>query len=490
MLKLLFLIHRWLGILLGLVMLLWCVSGFVMMYKPYPELTDAQRLATFRTLDLQRCCSLQNWQTAAETEYQQFALYMSGPTLLLELTGPNGNRLFDAGTGQPFPRIDSIQAGILARDFSTRHGLGEPIPEGNLHNDQWTVYGAYNPERPLYKYAAGDAAGTEWYLSSRDGNIVQITTQEQRFWGWLGAVVHWLYPTLLREHVALWSQTVIWLTIFGIFLTLTGLYFGLRQYRSGKHGITPYRGLSAWHHYTGLLFGILTLSWVFSGLFSMNPWGLLEGEGAQAESGLLRGGNLTANDIRNVLADMAGQSLPQGTVKLEGTRLLGATRLFAVDTSGQYTALDPRTLQPTALPEATISQITHLLGGTEAELLTQEDTYYYHHHVQVQLPAWRIITQDATQTRYYLSPDNGRILSKVDTEKRWYRWLFYGLHRGDFTIFIRSRPVWDLLMWTLLLGVTATCVTGFCMGLRRLQRNVQRSRKRRHTATAGRLART
>jgi hypothetical protein len=490
MLKVLFLIHRWLGILLGLVMLLWCLSGFVMMYKPYPELTEVQKLATSRPLDLQDCCNLQQWQPDSTAAYQGFALYMSSGRLLLELAGNSGTQLLDATSGRPFPRLNSQQALQLARDFSTAENLGDPITLGSIHNDQWTVYGAYNPERPLYKYAAGDDAGTQWYVSSRNGSIVQITTADQRLWGWLGAVVHWLYPTLLRERVQLWSQTVIWLTIFGFFLTVTGLYFGLRQYRSGKGGITPYRGLSAWHHYTGLLFGILTLVWVVSGFFSMNPWGLLEGEGAQKETAMLAGGDLSPADIRNFTARFDDLSLPAGTVRLEGTRLLGETRLFAVDKSGRHSTLDTASLQPVSLPADTFTRISNLLGGTTPELLLTEDAYYYHHHEKVQLPVWRIIATDASHTRYYLSPETGRILSKVDTEKRWYRWLHYGLHRGDFTVFLRSRPVWDLLMWTLLLGVTATCLTGFCMGIRRLQRNAVKSRKRKAGELKGTLLRS
>ena len=478
MLKLLFLVHRWLGILLGLVMLLWCLSGFVMMYKPYPELTESQKLSTFSELSLQGCCNPGDWQPVADDQYTQFSLQMSGGNLLLNMEGPAGSQLLDARTGQPYARVDVTAARQHANSFSESRNLGVPVSLGSIHNDQWTVYGAYNPDRPLYKFASGDEAGTQWYVSSRDGSIVQITTHEQRVWAWLGAVIHWLYPTLLREHVALWSQTVIWLTIFGIFLTLTGLYFGLRQYRSGKSGLTPYKGLSAWHHYTGLLFGILTLSWVFSGLFSMNPWGLLEGEGARIESALIAGGSLSSEEIRSVLGELEGRSLPAGTVKLEGRRLLGSIRLFAVDAASTRTVLDMNTLQPKSLPGDTFNRISDLLGGEVPELLETEDAYYYHHHEKVQLPAWRIISASESRTRYYLSPETGGILGKIDTEKRWYRWLFYGLHRGDFTATLRSRPIWYLFMWTLLLGVTATCFTGFCMGMRRLQLKAGRSRSR------------
>ena len=29
-----------------------------------------------------------------------------------------------------------------------------------------------------------------------------------------------------------------------------------------------------WHHLSGLLFAVVTITWIFSGLMSMNPWKL------------------------------------------------------------------------------------------------------------------------------------------------------------------------------------------------------------------------
>src|SRR5690606_16390221 len=104
------------------------------------------------------------------------------------------------------------------------------------------------------------------------------------------------------------------------------------------------------------------------------------------------------------------------------------------------------------------------------DLISTGDNYYCDRHEKVTLPAWRVISGGAGKTRYYLDAQSGALLSRIDTERRWYRWLFYGLHRGDFTATIRSRPVWDIMMWLLLLGVTLTCITGFSMGVRRLAR--------------------
>jgi len=41
----LYLIHRWVGIGASLLLAMWFLSGFVMLYVPYPSLTRAERLA-------------------------------------------------------------------------------------------------------------------------------------------------------------------------------------------------------------------------------------------------------------------------------------------------------------------------------------------------------------------------------------------------------------------------------------------------------------
>src|SRR6187402_2312417 len=52
-----FLVHRWLGIALALLMALWTLSGFVMMYVSYPATTAAERAAGLDPLDLSTCCT-------------------------------------------------------------------------------------------------------------------------------------------------------------------------------------------------------------------------------------------------------------------------------------------------------------------------------------------------------------------------------------------------------------------------------------------------
>ena len=74
--KYLFLIHRYLGIGLSLIMLLWCLSGFIMMYKSYPELNYQQQLQTLSPLELDDCCNLLSSSDLSNSNYQLFQIMM------------------------------------------------------------------------------------------------------------------------------------------------------------------------------------------------------------------------------------------------------------------------------------------------------------------------------------------------------------------------------------------------------------------------------
>src|SRR5262249_10984099 len=170
--------------------------------------------------------------------------------------------------------------------------IGRPaqiVAAEQIQTDQWTV-GRLLRDRPLHRFELDDAQHTYIYVSGATGQVMHWVTATQRFWNWLGAIPHWLYFSDLRGNVALWSQIVIWASIVGTFLTVLGLCLGIAQFRRGPgNKLSPYRGLLYWHHTAGLLFGLVTLTWVVSGLVSMNPWGFLESRSAGGEQARLQG---------------------------------------------------------------------------------------------------------------------------------------------------------------------------------------------------------
>ena len=105
-------------------------------------------------------------------------------------------------------------------------------------------------------------------------------------------------------------------------------------------------------------------------------------------------------------------------------------------------------------------------------MLREEDSYYFGHHGDVVMPVYRVILGDAETTRYYLDPTSGALLERVEANRRWYRWLFAGLHRVDFFAWLRARPTWDIAVMMLLLGGIGVSGTGAYLGFRRVRRDL------------------
>ena len=264
-------VHRYLGVAIGLIMTLWCLSGFVMMYRGYPAVSPEQRLAGLQPLDLSGAKA----PDLGQSPIQAFRIEMFAGRPVLRLSGESGRRTYDLKSGAEIERASPAEAAATAQAYAAAQGVkGRAGPPRLIRVDQWTVEGARS-RGPAYRIAFQDPEATVVYVASRSGEVVQATDRGSRFWAWIGAVPHWLYPRVLREHVELWSNVVIWTSVVGVFLTATGLYVGIARFRRTRDGRwSPYRGWRYWHHIAGLLFGLFTLTWVTSGLLTMNPWGL------------------------------------------------------------------------------------------------------------------------------------------------------------------------------------------------------------------------
>ena len=482
MVRLLFLIHRYLGIALCLVVLLWCTSGLIMMYVQYPRFTNDEQLQGLAELDLEACCT---WPSDfSDIDIDRFRLEMLEGNPVVRLDSTWGSFTLDTGNGRYLDSFDERQAQQIAAAAAGRLGLGSAVDYlGAMGVDQWTIGFGVSDYSPLYLFEAEDAARTQLYVSGTRGEVVQMTTAPERFWNWLGAVTHWFYPMILRQHSTVWLNTIIWTTILGLFLTVVGLYIGFKQLKRRRSGrLSPYRGLRLWHHWAGLVFGVLTLTWLFSGLLSLNPWGTLETRSFALEQYRLQGENgMQLAHAQNALADIRSAELPSNTVRLVGTMLDDRLQLTAWTGTGDAVRLDAETLEPQPLTEAELARVSPKLRPNvpivEEGLIVEEDAYYYTHHLEMRLPAYRIRYADGE--RIYLDGTTGELAYAVDTSQRSYRWLFAALHRGDFAAIVRLRPIWDLMMWVLMLGVTVGAASGVWLGVDRIARTLRRMSHRR-----------
>lgn len=462
-------LHRYVAVAVGALMALWCLSGFVMMYQGYPDHTRAEQLSSLAPLQLGGCCNTGflpgDDAPLAGTARIEMQL---GRAILRQ----GGRRPVDLATGTPIAPLTESDLLQVAADYAAARGIDGARPRlmGTVGEDQWTI-GRTRGQRPVQHIALDDPRGTELYLNGTTGEVFQDTNRRERLLSWLGAIPHWLYPTVLRRNGALWTQVVVWTSVLGTFLTVTGLYVGiatLRRRRRDGRLASPFRGWWYWHHISGLLFGVLALAWVFSGLMTMAPWGLMGStRGLEVRDQL--GGTVTAAELRRFL-DAAPSQLASGEfVQLQGSATPDGLQVVAWRADGSAQRLDAAAL-PAPLAAATVQGWLSRLDAPVAGFaeIDRPDTYYHRFKSEdVELPTYRAILDDAGQTRLYISPTTGAV-SAVDSGRRQYRWLVGAMHRLDLAG-VRARPAWDAIMLLMLAGATMLCITGTWLALQRIR---------------------
>jgi hypothetical protein len=470
-------IHRYLGVALGLLMLVWFASGIVMMYVPYPQRGESERTVALAPIPWAQCCNLAGVPLAGGNliEAAQVENVADRPVLRLR---SGGSPIIADLIGGHILSVGDAEARRIAEITAERIAGSVPaiVSAEKIENDQWTVGDNSVGRRPLYRFMFDDADTTRLYISSITGEVVVWTTRGQRFWNWLGAVPHWLYFTELRRNGALWVQVIIWSSLLGTFLTVIGLYLGIARFKTGRDGrLSPYYGWFYWHHLTGLVFGIVTLTWVVSGLFSMQPWGFLESPGGN-ERQRLAGAYPQWSEVQSSLDTIRSGGMGD-VVSLRAAPFGGDLFWLATHEDGRIARLDEAGNPAPVTPED-LARAAQVLAGERAiesaGMLQAEDAYYFRFQGFAErdplvLPVYRIALSDDESTRYYLNPSTGTLLLRVDGAGRGYRWLFNGLHRWDFTATLRSRPLWAIIVLFLMIGSTVGVTTGVYLAVRRVR---------------------
>uniref|UniRef100_UPI00333ECF9B PepSY domain-containing protein n=1 Tax=Castellaniella defragrans TaxID=75697 RepID=UPI00333ECF9B len=494
----LFLIHRWLGIIACAFFAMWFLSGVVMMYVGYPKLTDAERLrhlpplgtgsglmAPREALDAAGVAGpLQALRLAVASGGR--AVYFATPLAAAPAAGarrtaPPGSGVItiDARNGA---RLSSVDERIALASAASYAGPGVGLDyRGAIGEDAFTHSRGLDAHRPLHRVQLADARATLLYVSGRTGEVVRDAPRAERLWNYAGAWIHWLYP--LRGGVLdrYWTDIVDWLSILGIAMALTGIVVGVQRwrftqpYRSGAR--SPYQGMMRWHHILGIAFALVTITWIFSGLMSMNPWRVFDNGAAPLRAETLRGGPLvitTQEAAPQALLAAAGGAVRE----LRWERILGRTTVLAQGADGKPALLDSRgALAPPLDPEAVRAAAAGLLPDPVAriEVLTAYDLYYYAREahtmtggVDKPLPILRVVFDDARATWVHVDPHTGAVLGRIDSSRRASRWLFAMLHSWDWLPLLERRPLWDAVLIILSLGGLMLSLTGVVIGWRRL----------------------
>jgi len=518
--RLLIFVHRWLGVALSAIFLLWFVSGIVMMYWTYPGVTTRDRLERLPVLSPERIVISPATAAAALGEnvspsQLHLTSYDGRPVYVVSggpgAGGPGGPALMVfADDGTRPPDVDDALMDRVASAWA-----GRPLTEARKEMvedvDQWTV-GGLRAQLPLQKYSWPD--GQQVYVNGDTGTVAQYTTTASRFWAYLGAIPHWMYFTPFRKHQAEWFSLVVWSSLVGTVAAVLGviiaiwMYSPRKRYRhAGVPTSIPYRGWKRWHTITGLGFGVLTATWAFSGLLSMGPFPIIdtlteltvprdqgaspaaqEGDasaaGRRPRRGRRDGIAAALSGMRPLaLADYSAKSPMVAlasvrdfqTRELEHIAFAGEPAYLLTDAAGRTRIVPVRGEPQDSFDAGEVMTLVREAAGPELadlRVIDQYDAYYLDRRRERPLPVVYVQMNDGVGTRYYIDPKTARVVGSYSARGWVNRWLYHGLHSLDFPWLYNYRPLWDIVVIALMLGGTVVCVTSLVLTWRVLGRKV------------------
>ena len=500
-------VHRWLGVALSVILFLWFASGIVMMYWSYPTVTTSDRLQRAPVLDPTRI------KVTVDAAYGRLGRGL--PPAQVRLASFDGRPVYRFGAG----RLESDRGGAAGQmvfaddgsvvatadeamiDRAAALWAGQPIRAARKEEvtavDQWTV-GDLRNLRPLFKYSWPD--GQQVYVNGKTAEVVQYTTSKARFWAYLGAIPHWLYFTPLRKHHPQWFSVVVWSSLIGTITPVLGIIVILWMYSPRKvyrHADTPtsipYRGWKRWHAIAGLFFGTIATTWAFSGLLSMGPFRIVDALTdliLPASSDAAGRGDATRGpDIAEALRGSASVRLasysdkdPKAAIaairgfaakELEYTSFAGEPVYLATNGEGDTRVIPVHGEAAAAFDTDQVIRVVRDAAGSQLadlRLVDEFDAYYLDRRGQRPLPVVYARLNDPVATRYYVDPKTARVVGKYSTRDWVNRWLYHGLHSMDFPWLYKHRPLWDILVITLLLGGLTISVTSLVLTWRVLMR--------------------
>lgn len=493
-------LHRYLGILLSLIFVMWFLSGMVMVFAPgYPRAPRTDPSAT--TLN-------GNWipldslvKNAIGEHHSPASVTFSGKDGrdLVTITSADTSVILDATTG-----LEYHNPKLTPEEVAEKY-CNAPIDRIDTLTkvDQWIPFGRYEQQMPIYKFHFNDPEKHQLYVTS-SGSLIQMTDKGQRLKAWFGTIPHWIYFTFIRKHQQTWIDVVSWAALLGCVMCLAGIIIALIDWwrHSRRCGVfsMPYRKkLWRWHFVLGLLFGWCCITFAFSGYMSLAPlprFLVKERMTQQQDKGAPRG-ERQMRPRSNGRSDMA--SLDE--YALSPTEVVAASDSIL---SISFKSWNGHPYYAVAYPSSTRNiDATHASGVEDfvltAELveekaaksfpntplkvttITEYDSEYFTRTGRMTpLPAIRVeYLGDELHTVEYYDP-KGLGVRTYDDNSRLHNLLYGKLHRLSFKCLTDHLWLWYSVMFLLLAGGSALSITGLIMALQWIGRKLHLHGKYKH----------
>ncbi len=230
-------LHKWTGIILGIPLLMWTITGIVACighFLPYPSIQQGKtKLISeneLQSLSLSPYDALESMDNALweKNQIQSLTLRRIDNVILYEFTLGGGKKYtINANSGLPF-KITSEVAQRIARDSFCKEASVLNVTLLNRHS----YFFPYYEPLPAYKVEFDDDLHTNIYISPANGNILRannrwnrllLVNQDLHLFGFIRKLI------INNGKIQALSQIIVALTTGFVFIS--GYYLALRKYR-------------------------------------------------------------------------------------------------------------------------------------------------------------------------------------------------------------------------------------------------------------------
>ena len=417
--------HKWFGIPLAVMFIMWYISGIVMLYHQFPRLTPST--TPMEEVD---AASLQRVWTEVPDTFRNCRIMFSGSRPLVAADGETYGA-FTPGRRDLESVAESFSTGIAKVD--TLHDI-----------DKWIPFNRHMRHLPIYRIIGTDDSYT--YVSSQTGEVIEHNTRVGRAWAWVGALPHYVYITPIRRDVDLWKKVVIWMSGLSTLSVIFGIVIALR-FLIKKRRLNLFRRRSwQWHYSFGLFFGLFMLAFIFSGMMSLAripDWIMKSTEKPETEFVVIK------NDVD---LSMFPKKMGMARISSYPTPRIEA---FAGERS---TVTGINHSSPLDFSQECMKKVVTRLTGETVEEITpiRHDIFY-----KSDKPGFKASTKNFTA--YWNDEGYFRVMDrKGKAQAICYRFL----HNMDFPVLNSIDWLHQLFMWIVLLGGLVIVLTGTILSIR------------------------
>ena len=210
-------IHKWVGLVIGIQVLLWAVSGAMMAVLDMDEVAGGETRS--RPTFAERDAARDGWENVGR---QLGAAPITGARLsrlldrqVYHVTAADGVRVFDAETGRRVS-IDAALAETVARASHPEDATVRTVaPLDRL------TFAVREHELPIWRVDFEDSRNSSYYVSGTTGDLLERRNDSWRLWD-----LFWMLHTMdyakrnsfNHPLIILFAFATVWLTITGFWL--------------------------------------------------------------------------------------------------------------------------------------------------------------------------------------------------------------------------------------------------------------------------------